>query len=89
MLKSYRRSLVTIEFTTLYHMSDYVNFGMFLALIAVTHFFFSITSGNRNDIAICEVGEFLISKNQHTTDRKFKLTDPNTNTFLIGKTITN
>ena len=81
--------MTTIEYTTLDHMSDFVNFGMFFALITVTHFFFSMISGNRNDIAICEVGEFLISKNQHTTDRKFKLTDPNTNTFLIGKTINN
>ena len=69
-------------------MSDIVNIGMFFALIAVTHFFFSMTSGNRIDIAICEVGEFLISKNQHTMERKFKLTDPYTNTFLIGKTMT-
>jgi hypothetical protein len=70
-------------------MSDIVNIGMFFALLAVTNLFFAMTSGNRNDIESCEVGEFLLSKNQHTTDRKFKLTDPNTNTFLIGiKTMT-
>ena len=69
-------------------MSDIVNIGMFIALLAVTNLFFAMTSGNRNDIESCEVGEFLLSKNQHTTDRKFKLTDPNTNTFLIGKTMT-
>ena len=69
-------------------MSDIVNIGMFFVLIAVTNLFFAMTSSNLDDIESCEVGEFLLSKNQHTTDRKLKLTDPNTNTFLIGKTMT-
>ena len=70
-------------------MSDIVNIGMFFVLIAVTNLFFAMTSSNLDDIESCEVGEFLLSKNQHTTDRKFKLTDPNTNTFLIGITMNN